>query len=211
MCQIEPSALRRSAPGHGRPCIPQPGAAGLPPESAMLTASVATGRAMSWHRHRFQSVSDGYRLADKFLEAEMRRREFIAGLGGAVAWPHIMKPPHRRQFLHSAAGAAAFALAIVLTLFLAPCCGTSEAASPLAVHVQNNRLVDASGNVLRLLGINRSGSEYMCVGGWSVFDGPVDSTAIAAIKAWHVNAVRVPLNEDCWLNINLSSTMRGSM
>src|ERR1700675_4466075 len=86
-----------------------------------------------------------------------------------------------------------YAIAFVLTLLLAPCCGTSEAATPLAVHVQGNHLVDASGNFLRLLGINRSGSEYMCVGGSSVFDGPVDAAAIAAIKAWHVNAVRVPL------------------
>jgi hypothetical protein len=92
---------------------------------------------------------------------------------------------------------------VVVALLVALCCGTSSAASPLAVHVQNNQLVDANGNVLRLRGVNRSGSEYMCVGGSAVFDGPVDAAAIAAIKAWHVNAVRVPLNEDCWLGINL--------
>jgi hypothetical protein len=96
-----------------------------------------------------------------------------------------------------------YAIAFVLMLLLAPCCGTSEAAAPLALHVQGNHLVDASGNFLRLHGVNRSGSEYMCVGGYSVFDGPVDTAAIAAIAAWHVNAVRVPLNEDCWLGINL--------
>jgi hypothetical protein len=39
------------------------------------------------HPHPFQCVADRYRLADKSLEgAEMRRREFIAGLG-AAAWP----------------------------------------------------------------------------------------------------------------------------
>lgn len=93
--------------------------------------------------------------------------------------------------------------ALICTGCLAPCCGTSQAASPLVAHVQDNHLVDASGNILRLLGVNRSGSEYVCLGGSGVFDGPVDATAIAAIKAWHVNAVRVPLNEDCWLGINL--------
>src|SRR5262249_33423401 len=82
----------------------------------------------------------------------------------------------------------------------------SEAASPLAVHVVNNHLVDANGNVLRLLGVNRSGAEYMCVGGSAVFDGPVDAASIAAIKAWRVNAVRVPLNEDCWLGVNLPAS-----
>ena len=73
-----------------------------------------------------------------------------------------------------------YAFAVVLMLLLPCSFETSEAASAFAVHVQNNHLVDADGNVLRLLGISRSGSEYMCVGGYSVFDGPVDAAAIAA-------------------------------
>jgi putative tryptophan/tyrosine transport system substrate-binding protein len=39
---------------------------------------------------RFQCIPDGYRLALKSLEAEMRRREFIAGLG-AAAWPVVAR------------------------------------------------------------------------------------------------------------------------
>ncbi len=35
-----------------------------------------------------------------------------------------------------------------------------------------------------------------------IFGGPVDDAAIALIRSWHTNAVRVPLNEDCWLGIN---------
>ena len=35
-----------------------------------------------------------------------------------------------------------------------------------------------------------------------MFSGPTDDASIAAIAAWHINAVRVPLNEDCWLGIN---------
>jgi hypothetical protein len=50
-----------------------------------------------------------------------------------------------------------------------------------------------------LVGVNRSGAEFMCVHGGGVWDGPVDDRAVAAIVAWRVNAVRVPLNEDCWL------------
>jgi endoglucanase len=42
----------------------------------------------------------------------------------------------------------------------------------------------------------------MCVLGQSVFDGPTDSASITAMKSWDINAVRVPLNEDCWLGIN---------
>ena len=77
-------------------------------------------------------------------------------------------------------------------------------AAPAAadVHVQGNRLIDGSGKTVRLLGVDRSGAEYACVQGWGFMDGPSDAASIAAIAAWHANAVRVPLNEDCWLGIN---------
>jgi hypothetical protein len=42
----------------------------------------------------------------------------------------------------------------------------------------------------------------MCLGGGSIFDGPSDAASLAAIRSWRTNAVRVPLNEDCWLGIN---------
>lgn len=71
-----------------------------------------------------------------------------------------------------------------------------------AVHVQGNQLVDSAGRVVRLRGVNRSGAEYACAQGWGFFDGPVDSASVAAIASWRVNAVRVPLNETCWLAIN---------
>jgi endoglucanase len=72
----------------------------------------------------------------------------------------------------------------------------------LAVSVSGNRLVDAQGHTLRLVGVNRSGSQYMCVLGRGIFDGPTDAASIAAMQAWQINTVRVPLNEDCWLGIN---------
>jgi hypothetical protein len=70
------------------------------------------------------------------------------------------------------------------------------------VAVSGNHLVNAHGDAVRLLGVDRSGSEYMCLGGSHVFDGPVGGKAVKAMAAWHINAVRVPLNEDCWLGIN---------
>ena len=76
------------------------------------------------------------------------------------------------------------------------------AASPPGIAVAGGRLVTGWGAPLRVAGVNRSGSEYACAQGWGLFDGPTDDASISAITAWHVNAVRVPLNEDCWLGIN---------
>lgn len=73
----------------------------------------------------------------------------------------------------------------------------ADAAATLSVKVQGNSLLDGSGNPVRLVGVDRSGTEYACAQGWGIFDGPSDATSIAAMAAWHTNAVRVPLNEDC--------------
>ena len=70
------------------------------------------------------------------------------------------------------------------------------------VSVSGNQLRGFNNAPVRLLGVNRSGTEYACVQGWGIFDGPSDTTSISAIASWHANAVRVPLNEDCWLGIN---------
>lgn len=81
-------------------------------------------------------------------------------------------------------------------------CGGSR----LSLHVVGNRLENAQGRPIRLLGVDRSGPEYACVApAWQrlgFFDGPTDKRAIAAMAAWRINAVRIPLNEDCWLGIN---------
>jgi hypothetical protein len=97
---------------------------------------------------------------------------------------------------------AAFALGL-----LTATSGTSEstvltAARAPGLHVVRNRLVDGRGRALVFHGVNRSGTEYACVQGWGIFDGPRDAASVRAISSWHVNAVRIPLNESCWLGIN---------
>jgi endoglucanase len=86
---------------------------------------------------------------------------------------------------------------------LAPIFSSSgaSAGAPLSIGVSGNHLV-SNGTVVRLLGVNRSGTEYACIQGWGIFDGPNDDASVAAMAAWHINAVRIPLNEDCWLSIN---------
>ena len=70
------------------------------------------------------------------------------------------------------------------------------------IKVSGNQLVDGYGNVVHLQGVNRSGTEYACIQGWGIFDGPNSAASVAAMASWHSNVVRVLLNEDCWLNIN---------
>jgi hypothetical protein len=101
------------------------------------------------------------------------------------------------QTMRLAAAAAALALA-------------TPAHAGLELHVRGNRLVNASGRVTRLLGVNRSGGEYACVQGWGIWDGPADARSIAAMKTWRINSVRVPLNEDCWLGNGVGDTYGGA-
>jgi len=79
---------------------------------------------------------------------------------------------------------------------------TTPAGGALSVHVAGNQLVNGAGQPVRLVGVDRSGTEYACAQGWGIFDGPSDQASVAAVASWGINAVRIPLNEDCWLGIN---------
>jgi len=110
-------------------------------------------------------------------------------------------------FRHVLTGALLATAGTGLAPLAAPA-ATADTAPP-AIHVAGNRLVDAYGATVRLLGVNRSGTEYACIQGWGIFDGPSDAASVQAMAAWHINAVRVPLNEDCWLGINGVSAAYG--
>jgi hypothetical protein len=80
-----------------------------------------------------------------------------------------------------------------------------------ALHVSGNKLLDAAGSAVVLRGVNRSGAEFQCVHGYSIFDGPTDTRSVLAIASWNVTVVRVPLNEDCWLgSSNVQSQYAGT-
>ena len=83
----------------------------------------------------------------------------------------------------------------------------AQAAEPPQLEVSGNRLVDERGEEVRLLGVNRSGTEYACSEGYGFFDSPhprkVDTARmVRAIGSWGATAVRIPLHEHCWLGIN---------
>jgi endoglucanase len=72
---------------------------------------------------------------------------------------------------------------------------------PRGLHVVDQHIEDALGNTIVLRGVNRSGTEYRCVQGYGFFDGPDSEESVQAIASRNVNAVRIPLNEACWLDI----------
>lgn len=106
--------------------------------------------------------------------------------------------------------------AIGLTSVMGGCAGTYSNGAPprptsshhithsllLGLKVKGSKIVSDSGKRVFLIGVNRSGNEYSCIQNGGIFDGPSDDASIAAMAAWHVNMVRILLNEDCWLGIN---------
>jgi len=135
----------------------------------------------------------------------------------------------RTPVIMVAAATVAAIAAAALIAFLHPWAGRSTAVTPSAgtgrtsatpatgrptpsgslhpgLSVVGSELVDGSGQPVVLHGANISGTESACAQNWTQdpFAGQPedDPQTIAAMKSWHLNAVRVPLNEDCWLGIN---------
>jgi endoglucanase len=73
---------------------------------------------------------------------------------------------------------------------------------PLSISIQGNHFVNGAGQTVRLLGANHPSLEYACEEGYAYNDGNMNPADATAIASWHATAVRVPLNEDCWLGIN---------
>src|ERR1700761_1771546 len=93
-------------------------------------------------------------------------------------------------------------LVLLLTALVLAAVPGVAAAAPLSIRVEGNHFVNGEGQTIRLLGVDRTSSEYGCVDGFGYDDGHYDDADAAAIASWNANAVRVPLNEDCWLGIN---------
>jgi endoglucanase len=85
------------------------------------------------------------------------------------------------------------------------------------LRVEGHRLVDDTGTPVLLRGFNTSGTEYACVEGWGIFDLPgadpvhVPEAVIERMAEWRgANAVRVPLNEQCWLGLGVPEAYGGA-
>ena len=55
-----------------------------------------------------------------------------------------------------------------------------DGGAPSGLQAMGSAIVDGSGNAVTFRGVNRSGTEYECVQGRGIFDGPSD----AAWDAW---------------------------
>jgi hypothetical protein len=71
-----------------------------------------------------------------------------------------------------------------------------------SVRVSGDTLINSTGSAVRMLGVDVSGTEDACVEDGSFGWGSLNSAEAEEIASWDANAVRVPLNEDCWLGIN---------
>ena len=80
--------------------------------------------------------------------------------------------------------------------------GRADASPALSIAISGNHFVNGAGQTVRLLGVNVPSTEYACEEGWGYSAQPLTAATAVAIAAWHANAVRVPLNEDCWLGLN---------
>lgn len=76
------------------------------------------------------------------------------------------------------------------------------------LRVVGNSIQNSSGQAIQIRGVDRESPEYGCVQGWGFGHGPFDKANIRVIRSWGVDAVRIPLNEDCWLNINRPTDSR---
>jgi endoglucanase len=83
--------------------------------------------------------------------------------------------------------------------------GVSSASAP-RLKVVGNHVVDGrTGQAFVMRGVNWPSFEYACKDGYgySNLAGPrtvgPDAAGAALIVSWHINTVRIPLNQDCWL------------
>lgn len=89
-----------------------------------------------------------------------------------------------------------------------PNAGNSVNLSIAGLHVVGNQILNNLNQAVQLRGVDISGSEYMCLGTANTTFDPASGAPnnIALLQSWAINIVRLPLNEDCWLNINGVST-----
>jgi aryl-phospho-beta-D-glucosidase BglC (GH1 family) len=76
------------------------------------------------------------------------------------------------------------------------------ATSMSGLHVSGNKVLNGAGQTVRLLGANYSQAEYACMLDGQTFYAPPDQALVNTWKSWGFTAIRLPLDENCWLGTN---------
>lgn len=81
---------------------------------------------------------------------------------------------------------------------------TSAASSSAPVpRVVGNRLLDSrSGTPWTAHAVNWPSFEYACQQGWGESAAGATAAAATVMASWGITAVRIPLNQDCWLGVD---------
>ncbi|HUY85738.1 MAG TPA: hypothetical protein VMU77_01385, partial [Acidimicrobiales bacterium] len=116
-----------------------------------------------------------------------------AGLGG-MRFP-ISRVPNKTA-------AAIIAVVALMATLTAGCSSSSGAGNAPSISVKGNQLVSGNGKSIHLAGVTRQDTESACVNNGSAFSDPSGTASVSILASWHVNTVRILLNEDCWLGIN---------
>lgn len=83
----------------------------------------------------------------------------------------------------------------------APVASVTPSAAPIP-QVSGNRILDGrTGQPWTPRAVNWPSLEYACQQGWGYTQGGATNAAAAAMASWGINAVRLPLNEQCWLGV----------
>lgn len=81
----------------------------------------------------------------------------------------------------------------------------------LAIRIDGNKFRNERGEIVQLRGVNLMGMEYTAIGGWWPKDPffTVVETTWPALHDWHINSVRIPLNETSYLGIKCVTAFTG--
>jgi putative cell wall-binding protein len=76
---------------------------------------------------------------------------------------------------------------------------STASTAPIPVVSGNSILDSRTGTAITVHAVNWPSFEYACQQGWGNSADGATAAAASAMAAWGINAVRIPLNQDCWL------------
>jgi len=78
----------------------------------------------------------------------------------------------------------------------------SKSIAPIPVVSGNTIVNSRTGTSMIVHAVNWPSFEYACQQGWGNSADGATTAAANAMLAWGINAVRIPLNQDCWLGVD---------